>query len=107
MSGLFRNDLSQYLDDAQIDAAINHGHPAELPPQPGVRYVAFTDASAGRADAFTLAIGHQDGDRFIADVVRGRRCFRESHPRSFDSWALQHDADHGEVERVGGSAILR
>jgi len=42
--------------------------PAELPPQPGVRYVAFSDASAGRADVFTPAIGHQDGDRVIADV---------------------------------------
>src|SRR5262249_54242987 len=70
--GLFRNDLSQYLDDAVIDASINHNRPSELPPQPGVRYVAFVDASAGRHDAFTLSIGHKEGDRFVADVVRGR-----------------------------------
>jgi hypothetical protein len=33
--------------------------------------VAFTDASAGRHDHFTLGIGHREGETFIADVIRG------------------------------------
>jgi hypothetical protein len=35
--------------------------------------VAFCDASGGRKDAFTLCIGHREGERYIADVVRGKR----------------------------------
>jgi len=44
----------------------------ELRPR-NVRYSACVDASGGRHDAFTLCIGHEEGDRFIGDVVRGTR----------------------------------
>ncbi|MFB9979450.1 terminase [Mesorhizobium kowhaii] len=71
--GEFRNDLSSLLDDASIDAAIDPDRPMELPPRDGVKYVSFTDASAGRHDSFTICVGHTESDRFIADVVRGRR----------------------------------
>src|SRR5262245_57828590 len=70
--GGFRNDLSAFLDDATIERAIDHGRPLELPPR-NVRYSAFVDPSGGRHDAFTLCIGHDEGDRFIGDVVRGTR----------------------------------
>jgi hypothetical protein len=53
----FRSDLSQFVSDEAIDAAINHSRPAELPPQPNIKYYAFTDASAGRHDHFTFCIG--------------------------------------------------
>jgi hypothetical protein len=73
----FRSDLSQFLDDAIIDSAIEYGRPLELPPRDGIRYVAFTDASAGRHDAFALGIAHkeggQDNARHITDVIRGRK----------------------------------
>ncbi len=69
----FRSDLAALLDDAVIDAAIEHGRPLELPPRAGVTYLAFTDASAGRHDSFTLGIGHVEDERFVADVIRGRR----------------------------------
>ena len=68
----FRADLSSLLDDAAIDAAIDNGRPAELPPRKGITYQAFTDASAGRHDRFTLCIGHREEGRFVADVIRGR-----------------------------------
>jgi hypothetical protein len=74
--GQFRADLQSFLDDAAIDQAIDHGRPLELPPRPGMRYHAFTDASAGRHDQFTIAIVHRDKDhkdRVIADVIRGRK----------------------------------
>jgi len=73
----FRTDLASFLDDDSIDAAINYSRPLELPPQLGTRYYAFTDASAGRHDNFTLCIGHRSGpketDKIITDVLRGFR----------------------------------
>jgi hypothetical protein len=71
--GLFRSDLSQFVGDEQIDAAVNHSRPLELPPVAGQIYHVFTDASAGRHDHFTICIGHKDGERFICDVIRGKK----------------------------------
>jgi hypothetical protein len=70
--GEFRNDLSQFIDDQSLDAAIDNGRPLELPPR-DYAYQAFTDASAGRHDAFCICIAHREGERIIADVIRGRR----------------------------------
>ena len=53
-----------------------HGRPLELPPRGGRKYFAFTDASAGRHDAFTFCVGHVEGNKdeagFVCDVIRGR-----------------------------------
>jgi len=70
--GQFRDDLSTYLSDDLIDAAIEPGRPLELSPQKGVAYRAFTDAAAGvgRGDAYTISLGHQQDDKFVVDVVR-------------------------------------
>lgn len=68
----FRSDLSSYLDDAAIDAAVDHSRPMALPPREGVTYTAFADASAGRHDHFTLCIGHVEEGTFIADLIEGR-----------------------------------
>ncbi|WP_072394330.1 hypothetical protein [Hyphomicrobium sp. CS1GBMeth3] len=67
----FRSDISALLDDRSIDAAVDYTRPLELPPRGEFTYAAFTDASAGRHDHFTLCIGHREGDRFIADVIQG------------------------------------
>jgi hypothetical protein len=70
---VFRSDLSSFLDDAVIDAAVDHGRPAELPPRAGVSYRAFCDMSGGRHDASVLCIGHVESEgRFICDALRGR-----------------------------------
>jgi hypothetical protein len=69
----FRTDIAALLDDVVIDAAIDRSRPLELPPAREHLYQAFVDASAGRHDAFTLCIGHHEGDRFVADVVRGAK----------------------------------
>jgi hypothetical protein len=71
--GLFRTDLSQFLDDEVIDAAIDYGRPLELPPRENLTYAGFGDPSGGRHDAFCFAIGHRENDRIIVDVIRGRR----------------------------------
>src|SRR5208337_821929 len=57
----FRNDIATFLDDALIDAAVEHGRPLELPPVcDSYRYYkAFCDTSGGTGhDSYTLAIGH-------------------------------------------------
>jgi hypothetical protein len=69
----FRADIAAFLDDATIDAAIDYARPLELPPRPGIDYRAFSDASGGRHDAYTLAIGHLEDERCVCDVVRGIR----------------------------------
>jgi hypothetical protein len=73
--GGFREDISSFLDDALIEAAIDHGRPLELPPIPynhatPIKYVAFTDASGGRGDAYAIAIGHKKSDNLIVDLCR-------------------------------------
>src|SRR6185437_5647903 len=70
--GEFRADLEALLDDELIEAAIERGRPLELPPRPEHSYSAFVDASAGRHDAFCIGIAHREGERIIADVIRGR-----------------------------------
>jgi hypothetical protein len=69
----FRSDVAQFLSEDLIELAIDRSRPPELPPHQGVRYQCFVDASGGRHDSYTLAIGHKDsGGRFICDVLRGR-----------------------------------
>jgi hypothetical protein len=69
----FRNDLVQFLSEDLIELATDRSRPPELPPQQGVRYQCFVDASGGRHDSYTVCIGHKDsGGRFICDVLRGR-----------------------------------
>jgi hypothetical protein len=70
--GLFRADIASYLDDATLEAAIEHGRPLELPPRAHFKYTAFCDASGGRSDAYTISISHREGERVIVDVVRGQ-----------------------------------
>jgi hypothetical protein len=69
----FRSDLAAFLDDASIDAAIDRGRPLELSVQKDTVYYAFVDMSGGRHDACCIGIVHREGDRVIADVIRGRR----------------------------------
>jgi Terminase large subunit, T4likevirus-type, N-terminal len=68
----FRRDISGYLDDATIEAAIDYGRPLELPPRANVVYKAFVDASGGRSDHYTLAVGHKQDGRFVIDCITGR-----------------------------------
>jgi hypothetical protein len=74
---VFRDDLSSFLDDQSIDAAVDYARPLELPPREGVDYFAFVDMSGGRHDLSTIAIVHAEGEgderRYVADVVRGRK----------------------------------
>lgn len=76
--GEFRNDISAFIDREQIDRLMRP-EPLELPPQRGIRYMAFTDATGGgrgsNADEFTLAIGHKCPRTgfVVVDLVRGMK----------------------------------
>jgi hypothetical protein len=69
----FRTDVETYIAREVVDAAVVLGR-HELPPLPGVKYVAATDPSGGSSDSMTLAVCHRDQDgRAVLDAVRERR----------------------------------
>ncbi len=68
----FRTDVESFVSREAVDAVTVPGR-LELPPQRGVRYVAFVDPSGGSQDAMTLAIAHHEGGRAVLDLVRERR----------------------------------
>jgi hypothetical protein len=103
----FRSDVSALFDDAVIEDAIQHARPLELPPREGHKYHAFVDASAGRHDAFTVAVGHVEGKPpealvWVCDAVRGR-------PAPFDpratAWEFTQLARAYGCTKVTGDAF--
>jgi len=71
----FRSDISTFLDDELVDAAVEYGRPLELSPRPfPAFYRAFTDAAGGTGnDSYTLAIAHKEGEHYAVDLVRGTK----------------------------------
>ena len=70
--GLFRGDIENFVAIEVVNACIDRGI-RERPPEPNINYVGFVDPSGGSADAFTLAIGHLDGEIAVIDCVRERQ----------------------------------
>ena len=67
--GEFRAGLALLLDPDAIADCVTEGV-RERAPTEGVSYKAFADPSGGRRDAFTVGIGHRDGDVAVLDVLR-------------------------------------
>ena len=65
----FRSDLSAAFSLEALEACTIKGRD-ELPPSPIIQYQSFVDPSGGKADAFTVAIGHKAEDKAIIDLVR-------------------------------------
>jgi hypothetical protein len=94
----FRIDISAWLDDALIDRAIELGRPLELPPQQGIVYKAFTDASGGvGADSYTLSIAHKEKDLCVTDLVRGTAGKFDPHQVTRDYAALCREYHVSEI----------
>jgi hypothetical protein len=70
---LFRTDIGQFLDEELIERAIDYGRPLELPPHERHRCRAFVDASGGRHDHYTIAVGYKEVERYVVAVCRGAR----------------------------------
>lgn len=68
----FRGDVSAFLDDDWITAAVRDGAEA-LPRVEGVTYSAFVDPSGGRKDSFTLGIAHRHKGARILDLIVERK----------------------------------
>src|SRR5262249_49321681 len=65
----FRSDLSAAFSPESLEACIIKGR-SELPASPIIQYQAFVDPSGGKADSFTLTIGHKGEDRAIIDLIQ-------------------------------------
>ena len=65
----FRSDIEALLTREAVEA-VTKPLRFELPPQAGLRYVAFADPSGGSADSMTLAIAHCSNGTGILDAVR-------------------------------------
>jgi hypothetical protein len=70
----FRTDVETFVAREVVEAATVSGR-FELPPVPGINYIAFVDPSGGSSDSMTLAIAHSDRATKCAvlDAVRERR----------------------------------
>jgi hypothetical protein len=69
----FRRDIEGFVSREAIDAVVVVGR-YELPPVPGMRYVAFVDPSGGSQDSMTLAVAHRNIlGTTVLDCVRERR----------------------------------
>jgi hypothetical protein len=66
--GEFREDLEQFLDRTAIEACCVL--PGPLAPRSGVGYRGFVDSSSGRGDAFTLSVGHREGEKIVVDLLK-------------------------------------
>lgn len=70
--GEFRSDIEAFLSREAVEAVVDVGR-RETAPADGVRYHAFVDPSGGSGDAFTLGIGHRNGQSCVIDCVRETR----------------------------------
>jgi hypothetical protein len=71
----FRDDISGWASRELIDDAVDPGVTVR-PPQPGVRYVSFCDASGGVKDSYTAAIAHgEEGAAVLVCLVEIRPPF--------------------------------
>jgi hypothetical protein len=86
----FRSDIGTFLDDELIDRAVEYGRPLELPPSSDTVYFAFTDMAGGGRDASTFCVCHRDGERIVADAVRGLHGNPHEAVLEFVALAKQH-----------------
>jgi hypothetical protein len=73
--GEFRDDVNDLLPADVIEGATDWGI-SERAPRPGIKYMAFADASGGTGqDSFGMAIAHVDdlSEAIIIDLIRERK----------------------------------
>jgi hypothetical protein len=67
--GLFRSDISGFVDRNVIEACIDKGV-YERPYDKRNKYSAFCDPSGGSSDSFSLAIAHMESESVVIDCLR-------------------------------------
>jgi hypothetical protein len=68
----FRSDIEKFLT-IEIVSAAQRQEPMELPQQNSTKYRGFVDPSGGGPDEFSLCIGHEEREKIVVDLVRGRK----------------------------------
>jgi hypothetical protein len=69
---VWRDDISGFLDQALVDAAIDTGVTLRMP-KPGISYSMFIDPAGGRGDSFAATIGHTEDNNIIQDWLYERK----------------------------------
>jgi hypothetical protein len=70
---LWRDDLSTFISRDLLEAAVDVGVLVR-PPVEGTKYHAFTDASGGVGDSFTLGVAHRGSDgSIVLDLLFEKR----------------------------------
>ena len=71
---VWREDLSDFVPADVIESCTDFDV-SERPPQPGIKYIATTDAALGTGkDSFTLAVAHRESrERLVLDLLRERK----------------------------------
>jgi hypothetical protein len=64
----WRQDLSDYLDRDSLELCIDR-NVVSRPPERGVRYLCYADASGGKRDSFTACVAHRQGDTIVIDYI--------------------------------------
>jgi hypothetical protein len=66
----WRDDIAGFISREVVEACVRDW--LELPPQPGIMFVAFVDAASGvdGGDSFAIVIAHKSGDRVVIDAIR-------------------------------------
>jgi hypothetical protein len=66
----WRADVEGFIPRDIVEACVADYH--ELPPNPGICYRCFVDASSGvpEGDSFAIAVSHKLGDRTVIDAIR-------------------------------------
>jgi hypothetical protein len=92
----FREDISQFLEDALIDRARAPGCRSR-PRQSGLRYMGWCDPSGGRHDSMVLAIAHQEraGKVVLDKLVRSAPPFEPEtvvtqYAETLGAYGLKH-----------------
>jgi hypothetical protein len=65
----WRDDIAGYITRPEIEACVDFGLTVR-PPQPGVRFTAWVDASSGQSrDSFCCSVGHMENDIRVIDTI--------------------------------------
>jgi len=101
--GEFREGIAPALDPKRVDECRKVGR-HELAPRSVHGYVAFVDPSGGRADSFTLAIGHREHGVNVVDAVREWKPPFNPSDVVYEACVLlqQYGVDSVEGDKYGG-----
>jgi hypothetical protein len=125
----FRADIDSYVSESVINEC-TRSNPEILPYQREYTYKAFIDASGGRVDSYTCAIGHMEKDvvvidrvesikppfspeeatAYLAEIIKSYNCYRVTGDRYAGNWVRnayeRNGIDYKVSEKVTSELYL-